>query len=114
MKARDGGGRISPQTAELRFNILRNNFSPVFINTPYSTIILSNRPVSNDIIIDVNATDNDPIYRTITYTLVGDPTSKEYFAVDPVTGYITLIKSLADTDTDVFYVSKTNYCFIRN
>ena len=105
VRARDGGGRLSPQTAELRFQIQRNVYFPFFIDTPYNKTIFSSTPVSNDPIIDVNATDQDPIYRNLIYTLIGDPTSQEYFAVDPNSGYITLKKSLDDTDRTEFNVS---------
>ena len=105
MRVRDGGGRLSPQTAELRFQIQRNKFVPNFIDTPYNRTIFSSLPVSNDPIIDINATDSDAVYYTLTYTLIGDPTSQQYFDVDPNTGYITLIKSLDDTDKTEFNVS---------
>ena len=105
MKARDGGGRESPQEAELTFEVIRNQNAPEFIGLPYETVIFYTRPVSNDPIWDVNATDTDQ-YRIVNYTLIGDgPEVHEYFAVDPVTGFITLIKPLTNTSTTVFYVS---------
>ena len=104
VRARDGGGRLSVNTGELRFQIQRNIFPPVFIDTPYNRTIFSSLPVSNDAIIDINATDSDTIYYTLTYSLIGDPISMEYFDIEPNTGRIYLIKGLDNTDVTQFNV----------
>ena len=106
VKAIDGGLAQSPQTAELLMIIQRNERAPFFIDLPYDRTILYTRTISNDPIVDVNATDTDA-FPVVTYSLIGDDDAKANFAINSVTGRITQIGDIIDSKVEVYNVSYT-------
>ena len=108
VRARElNGNGESLQTARLEMIIQRNQRAPQFTLEPFDRTITYLRPVSNDPVVDINATDTD-IFQVIKYTLVADEEAKQYFRVDPDTGVITQIGDLRNTQSTVFNVSKSS------
>ncbi|XP_070182126.1 cadherin EGF LAG seven-pass G-type receptor 2-like [Littorina saxatilis] len=100
--ARDGGS--TPQTAavNLTVNVNRNQNTPQFINVDSYPRTIDENMLVGISVTQVTATDEDRVaYGTVSYSLIGDGPSPDYFTVDSA-GRITLTSSLAGTEQDYF------------
>ncbi|KAL8559117.1 hypothetical protein ACOMHN_046165 [Nucella lapillus] len=97
IRAQDQGGPIAliAQPATVFINVIRNQFSPFFSNTPYSVDISQNTGLFASI-FTVLAVDNDlqAPYNTVTYSVIGDDQAPNFFAINPATGVVTVTQSL--------------------
>ena len=104
MTARATDQRSNPRTADATVivNILRNRFTPTFIQTPYSFGHSENDVVGRSLYI-VTAVDNDLAGR-IYYDVIGDGIAPYYYTVNNVNGTITLRNSLTTDRINTNYV----------
>ena len=58
MEAKDGGTPAASSTALVEITVLRNLFSPEFVNTTYETSVFETQDLGN-VILKVSATDDD-------------------------------------------------------
>ncbi|KAH3873303.1 hypothetical protein DPMN_036535 [Dreissena polymorpha] len=93
----------SAQDATVFISVVRNQFSPDFINDPYSVTIEQNRLIGS-LVLRVSATDADTVspFRDVTMRLIGDDKGLDYFNFDPASGNITVRNDLTQ-DTSTFY-----------
>lgn len=99
----DQDGRVNQNTATLTINVVRNQFTPRFLNEPYTIEINENIGTSQSI-YQVTAIDDDPIntFERVTYQVTGDSNAPAFFNVNANTGSISLTQSLA-SNVDVTY-----------
>ena len=99
----DQAGRNNLNTATLTINVIRNQFTPYFINEPYSVVINENSGTLQNI-YQVTARDDDAIntFERVTYQVTGDGSAPAFFRVDENTGSIFIRQSLAN-------VAQTDY-----
>ncbi|KAH3873306.1 hypothetical protein DPMN_036538, partial [Dreissena polymorpha] len=95
VEAYDGGTPVLTATdfATVSVTVLRNNNPPVFFNTPYSTTISRNQATGQSIYA---------VFGEVRYEIVGLNTAPNYFAVDAVTGVISLSQSVAQDTTTTY------------
>ncbi|XP_076458558.1 cadherin EGF LAG seven-pass G-type receptor 1-like [Babylonia areolata] len=101
---------IASQPATVFINVIRNQFGPVFRNTPYSVEISQNTGLFASI-FTVSALDNDlqAPYNTVTYSVIGDDVAPSFFAVNPSTGVVSVTRSLLGDSTSSYRVSIASY-----
>ena len=94
---------MNVNTATLTVNIIRNQFTPRFINEPYVLTINENFGSSQSI-YQVTAVDEDPnnTFERVTYQVTGDSNAPAFFTVNTNTGSIFLSQQLA-SNSDVTY-----------
>ncbi|KAL5018742.1 hypothetical protein ScPMuIL_004464 [Solemya velum] len=98
--------RRSISQASVRINIQRNEYCPVFPNN-MQTVISENDATTTSIYQAV-ATDNDPQnsqYSLITYALLGDGLTQNFFSVNQDNGVINIIRDLTSDDA-YFYTAR--------
>lgn len=87
---------VPPQYDDVTATIVvagENRFSPVFTSLSYQVIVPENEPIGSTSLV-VSATDNDDGPNgMVRYSLSGGNERKE-FAVDPISGAVTLLQSL--------------------
>ncbi|GFR89571.1 protocadherin Fat 4 [Elysia marginata] len=94
---------IASPSAIVNINVLRNQFAPVFINTPYqSTIQPGTTPGTN--IFTVTATDSDlrTPYNLVSYSIISGQVGSNFFSISSQTGDIFLQNSIFN-DAASFY-----------
>ncbi|KAK3089813.1 hypothetical protein FSP39_006721 [Pinctada imbricata] len=100
--------RNSSIPASIFITIIRNNFPPQFVSTPYS-INIAESTSGGSSVFQTTAVDQDTNapFNVITYSLIGDDSTPTYFFVEPTTGLIRL-RQTADltTDTSSRYVAR--------
>lgn len=94
VRAIDRGVPAQQDEAEVTIVITGDNrYSPVFTALSYQVIVPENEPIGSEI-LTVTASDNDDGPNgMVRYTISGGNERKE-FAVDPITGTITILQSL--------------------
>lgn len=99
----DQEGRVNQNTATLTINVIRNQFTPRFLNEPYVVEINENIGTTTSI-YQVTAVDDDPVntFERVTYQVTGDSNAPAFFSVNANTGQIFLSQSLA-SNSDVTY-----------
>jgi len=93
--------RVASQDATVFISVQRNQFDPVFINQPYDRTIQQDVGLGT-FVVRVTATDRDtvPPFGEVSYRLIGDDTTTQYFTFDPVSRNITVTRDLTlDTVT---------------
>ncbi|XP_052799205.1 protocadherin Fat 4-like [Mya arenaria] len=60
----------------------RNQFSPLFFNSTYSTTVLESQSVGSSVMI-VSAEDTSAQFNQLTFSIIGDDTAPTYFAITP-------------------------------
>ena len=87
---------MNVNTATLTINVIRDQFTPYFINQPYAVVINENFGTLSSI-ISVTARDDDPIntFETVRYQVIGDGNAPAFFRVNENTGQIFLTQSLS-------------------
>ncbi|XP_035826841.1 protocadherin Fat 4, partial [Aplysia californica] len=98
VRAQDGGNPILSDITKVEVTVDRNLFSPLFRDTSYANQILETQAVGSAVGIRVEATDSDTTSpnNDVRYSLIGDTLDEFYFAIDPISGVITVKRSLAD------------------
>lgn len=96
MTLADQAGRVNANTATLTINIIRNQFTPYFINEPYTVVINENFGTLQSI-IQVTARDDDAIntFERVSYQVIGDGNAPAFFRVDENNGRIFLTQGLS-------------------
>ncbi len=94
-------------SARVVVNVIRNKERPTFQGTPYLKNI-TEAEKTNSVIFTVRAQDRDNIapYNQITYSIVGDDSAPNYFAVNETSGQVKIrrdIKNDRETDYQVNY-----------
>ncbi|XP_062579030.1 protocadherin Fat 3-like [Saccostrea cucullata] len=92
IQASDGRGRAANATARITITRIPTDQRPFFVSTPNRTITF--REAVNSQIVTVIAQDPNPV-GSIRYELVGIYPAQDFFAVNPTTGVVNLIKDLA-------------------
>ncbi|XP_046583162.1 protocadherin Fat 1-like [Haliotis rubra] len=84
----------SAQPASVTINVVRNQASPVFVQTPYDTTVLRTAG-ANTPVVTVTATDADTRspYNEVTYGIASMTIDR--FRINPTTGEITLTQAIA-------------------
>ena len=106
----DQAGRNNINTATLTINVIRNQFTPFFINDPYQVAITEGVGLSPSI-YQVTARDNDPTntFEQVRYQVTGDGNAPAFFDVNAVTGVISVTQSLAGNSDIVYNLRVTAY-----
>jgi protocadherin Fat 4 len=85
--------------AQITITVKRNENRPIFVSTSYETKINTTYALGQSIVqVQAEDTDQDTLY----YSLIGDEVSQKYFYVDPMTGIVSLKKTITD-DTNLQY-----------
>ena len=96
----DNGGRVSNRSAIVSISLIdANNFSPVFSLSMYTATVREDSQLGL-VILRVNASDIDSTH-SIRYSLLKS-FSSQYFAVDSISGNISIVKSL-DYENSTFH-----------
>ena len=95
MTLADQYGRTNLNTATLTINVIRNQFTPRFLNEPYATTVNENFGQGTSI-FTVTAVDDDPnnTFEDVTYSVIGDGNAPAFFGVNQF-GQINILQSLA-------------------
>ncbi|KAK4886263.1 hypothetical protein RN001_002534 [Aquatica leii] len=91
---------VPPQQDEVTVTLIisgENKYSPVFTALSYQVIVPENEPLSSTI-LTVSATDNDQGPNGIIRYDISAGNERKEFAIDPISGSITILQSL-DYDT---------------
>ncbi|KAL5018741.1 hypothetical protein ScPMuIL_004463 [Solemya velum] len=86
-------------TATVAITVIRNEFPPFFLQTPYNVNISEDTAIGVSI-IRVNATDNDK--DKITFRATGEADTLQYFYLSPDTGIISVINTLQDAPRSTY------------
>ncbi|KAL3878042.1 hypothetical protein ACJMK2_035678, partial [Sinanodonta woodiana] len=100
--------RSSFNQAVVNISIIRNENDPVFISTPYNTIIPETTAIDGSTILRVTAADPDSVSGQTGisgYRLIGDDNIAQYFNFNGTTGVFTL-KSDLTTDSVLSYTGR--------
>ncbi|KAJ8318063.1 hypothetical protein KUTeg_003154 [Tegillarca granosa] len=91
--------RVCTFPAQVTIQVLRNQFDPFFLNEPYVTTIPETTNIGVNV-LQVTARDQDTgtSFNNITYQLIGDDTMPSYFALNTLTGQIT-VRSVLTAET---------------
>ncbi|GFN78435.1 protocadherin fat 4, partial [Plakobranchus ocellatus] len=102
----DGGFPSLSATATVSINVIRNLFSPIFNNTQFIQVEIPETTAIGSFIAQVFANDADVTSpdNVVGYTIVGDDRANEFFFINPNTGVVTLLKSVRDTNINLFRV----------
>ena len=87
---------MNANTATLTINVIRNQFTPYFINEPYAVVINENFGTLQSI-ISVTARDDDSIntFERVSYQVIGDGNAPAFFRVNENTGQVFLSQGLS-------------------
>ena len=115
MRAQDGGNPSLSDTAKVEILVDRNLFAPVFLAPSYTNTILETQAVGSAV-VRVEARDQDTTSpnNDVRYSLIGDNVDEFYFAIDDISGVVTIKRSLTDqlnSNVTIFNVSKTVFVF---
>ena len=80
--------------AQVTIRVSRNQFAPVFFNTPYRTNVQETRPVGA-VVFGLECSDQD-IRGEVQYESIGLYPAQSFFNVNITTGVVTLAQSLKD------------------
>lgn len=110
MTLADQAGRTNVNTATLTINVIRDQFTPRFLNLPYAVTINENFGTTQSI-YTVTATDDDPsnTFERVTYEVTGDGNAPAFFSVDQFNGRIFLRQSLANVAQVTYNLRITAY-----
>ena len=110
MTLADQAGRVNANTATLTINVIRNQFTPYFLNEPYAVVINENVGTLQSI-YQVTARDDDSIntFERVSYQVNGDGNAPAFFRVDENTGRIFATQSLASVSQVDYTLRITAY-----
>ncbi|XP_046579033.1 protocadherin Fat 4-like [Haliotis rubra] len=102
--------RPAANTATVLVNVLRNKFTPFFMDTPYSRPISENLAIGSSV-VTVTALDNDPqnTFERVNYEIIGDDAAPVYFNIAQTTGTLSISQSLVGVAESTFYVRVRAY-----
>lgn len=102
--------RPAANTATVLVNVLRNKFTPFFLNSSYSRQISENLAVGSSV-AQVTALDNDPqnTFERVHYDIIGDDAAPVYFDIAQTTGTLSVSQSLVGVVESTFYVRVRAY-----
>lgn len=95
--------RSGTQDANVFISVIRNQFSPVFFNDPYTKDVEQSLSVGS-FVLQVTSSDADTVspFGEVTMRLIGDDAGVAYFNFDPLTGDVTVAQRLT-FDAATFY-----------
>lgn len=96
VNAEDGGSPPRPviQQALITVNVIRNQFTPYFVQLPYDRSI-SQSVAQGAPIVQVAARDDDSTFNVVSYEIIGDGAATVYFGINEFTGQVTTKSALA-------------------
>ncbi|RUS85645.1 hypothetical protein EGW08_006591, partial [Elysia chlorotica] len=97
--ARDGGTPSLSAATTVLINVRRNLFAPRFTTNTLIRVTIPRLTAVGTSITNVNAEDDDESApnNVVRYSSIGDNEAPEFFYVNPISGEITLLKSIGNT-----------------
>ncbi|KAK3608189.1 hypothetical protein CHS0354_039203 [Potamilus streckersoni] len=101
----DGGSPPRSSVTQRNVTIIRNNFAPVITNRVLNATLQLHFSVGTQV-YTVTAQDEDSVipFGNILYSIIGDKCSKEYFAINTLTGIITLNRSVVNQNGTIYNI----------